>query len=72
MEIGAPFPNFCRGAKKITIFSSFSRNPIMHIVCIYQCVFFSDGMYSVLIILCNYLQMIDQITLFIKKNILKY
>ena len=32
-------------------------------------VFFSDGMYSVLTILCNYLQMIDQITIFMKKKI---
>ena len=68
MEIGTPFPTFCGGGgKKITIFSSFSRNPIIHIVCIYQ-LFFSDGMYSVLTILCNYLQMINQITLFMEKK----
>ena len=30
--------------------------------------FFLDGMYSVLTILCNYLQMINQITLFMKKK----
>ena len=34
-------------------------------------VFFSDGMYSVLTILCNYLQIINQITLFIKKKYFK-
>ena len=69
MEIGAPFPTFCGGGggvkKNFNFFFSFSRNPIIHIVCIYQC-FFPDGMYSVLTILCNYLQMINQITLFKK------
>ena len=67
VEIGAPFPTFCGGGKNNSIFSSFSRYPIIHIVCIYQC-FFSAGMYSVLTILCNYLQIINQITLFMKKN----
>ena len=38
-------------------------------VSIHISVFVSDGMYSVLIILCNYLQMINQIALFMKKKI---
>ena len=66
MEIGAPFPTFCGvggGPKKLQIFPHFRD-----VVCIYQC-FFSDGMYNVLTILCNYLQMINQITLFMKKKI---
>ena len=34
--------------------------------------FFSDDKYSVVTILYNYLQMNDQITLFLEKNVLKY
>ena len=68
VEIGVLFPTFCGGGtKKITffffIFAKSYHSHSMHIS-----VFFSDGMYSVLTILCNYLQMINQITLFMKKN----
>ena len=68
MEIGAPFPTFCGGGgpKKISIFflifAKHYHSDSMHIS-----VFFSNGMYSVLTTLCNYLQMINQITLFMKK-----
>ena len=68
--MGAPVPTLCGGGKKITIFSLIFAKPYyshsMHIA-----VFFSDGMYSVLTILYNYLQMNNQITLFMHffKNI---
>ena len=70
MEIGAPFPTFFwRGRKKITvfflIFAKLYHSHSMHIS-----VFFSNGMYSVLTMLWNYLQMINQITLFMKKKFL--
>ena len=59
MEIGAPFPTFCGGAKnKITIFFLIFAKPY-HSHSMHISVFFSDGMYSVLTILCNYLQMIN-------------
>ena len=64
-------PTFCRVAKKNSIFFLIFAKPY-HSHSIHISVFFSDGMYSVLTILCNYLQMMNQITLFMKKNILKY
>ena len=70
MEIGAPFPTFFvwEGGKKNTIFFLIFAKPYhshsMHI----SVGFFSDVMYGVLTILCNYLQMINQITLFMKKK----
>ena len=72
MDIGAPFPTFCGGGgKQNTIFLLIFAKPY-HSHSMHISVFFSDGMYSVLTILCNYLQIINQITLFMKKNILKY
>ena len=57
-------------AKKNTIFFLIFAKPY-HSETMHISVFFSDGMYSVLTILCNYLQMITQITLFMKKKYYK-
>ena len=56
------------GKKIITIFFLIFAKPY-HSHSMHISVFFSDGMYIVLTILCNYLQMINQITLFMKKKI---
>ena len=63
MEIRALVPTFCEGGGGFLIFAKPYHSHSMHIS-----VFFSDGMYSALIILYNYLQMNNQITLFMKKK----
>ena len=52
-------------------FFLFSRNPIIHIVCIYQYFFQMVCTYSLLTILYNYLQMNNQITILMKKKCLR-
>ena len=73
MEIGAPIPTFCGGGQKNYNFSPHFRETLYHSHSMHISVgfFSSDGMYSVLTILYNYLQMDNQITLFIKKKYFK-
>ena len=71
--IGAPALPFCEGggAKKITIFFFNFEDFVIHIVCI-DLGLFSDDKYSVVTMLYNYLQINNQITLFLKKNVFKH